>query len=811
MAINTINADSGYEKYTIVFVSPYSGDAELWFTNQAGGTGSYFDKVSLRKTVDVEPDEDIPPTAEDNVELVTDPDFENGFTENADEGWRNFDGGEIVSEPFLSGKHSVKIYDWKEGVNTTVSLVKGVEYRLTFYHKGPAGASVDISSDWKNHVNRTPDVMELKTLNLDEDFEKYTFTFVSPLTGTAQIWLTNQAGGLGSYFDRVSLMTAASEEDNGDIFGDSDSELVADPSFEKGIVNSPSEGWIKLSNSDEDTANVYHGEKSIRLLDWSQGIRTLVTLVKGHEYELSFYHKGLAGATVDISTTWAAHSENPDVLSKFVVEQDDVFTKYTIIFTSTKNGSASIYFENQVGGTGSYIDFVSLKKRGELTFGDDVISIAETDKTSITIKWNEVKQLTGKKEDVTYYVYSSPERITESTIDNLTPFAIVQGSDELKAKAGELPENTSLYFAVVAEDKSNNNAMILSTNSFRTRVDVEIKNGDFETNDLSGWSNYSGKQAATSPSVVHGGKYALNLKDWATGVAQTLAVNPSTEYVLSFYAYNPAGSMVIRLMEKWDVDIVEPVEIDDHYEFKKYAIKFTTGPEMFSVILHMSNAVTYEYGFFDDFYIAEITNKDLYFDSGITTLPAARYITYNFNPVVSTRGGVKYEVFRSTSPLTQKNLSGMEPIAEYEDVTEYMDERDSDVENNVTYYYALRATDVSGDTACVFSTGVQKIFYEKVDVPEENDDDSYVSDAYFGETEITDDETVKTETIIETVTKKRPVQKRKLKTTITYIVHDYTWIVIVCVVAGVLIVGTVTFIILWKKGIIKKRKKVMTK
>ena len=359
--------------------------------------------------------------------------------------------------------------------------------------------------------------------------------------------------------------------------------------------------------------------------------------------------------------------------------------------------------------------------------------------------------------------------------------------------------------------------MILGSTSFRTRVSAEVVNGDFEINDLSNWSNYSGAQAVISPNVVHGGKYALQLKDWATGVAQTLTVNPSTEYILSFYAYNPAGSMVVRLMEKWDVDLVNPIEIDDHYEFKKYAIKFTTGPEMFSVIINMSNALTYNYGYFDDFYIAEITNNDLYFDSGLTVLPGARYITYNFNPVISTKGGVKYEVFRSTMPFTENDLVKMKPIAEYDDIADYVDERDNDVENDITYFYAVRATDSSGDTACIFSKGVQKIFYEKVDVPEDEyvddedvDDEDVESDTYYEEDAL-DEETVETETIIETVTKKRPVQKRRLKTTITYVVHDYTWIVVVCIVAGVLIVGTVTFIILWKKGIIKKRKQVKRK
>ena len=53
--------------------------------------------------------------------------------------------------------------------------------------------------------------------------------------------------------------------------------------------------------------------------------------------------------------------------------------------------------------------------------------------------------------------------------------------------------------------------------------------------------------------------------------------------------------------------------------FKKYSMEFTTGPEMFSVIINMSNAVTHNYGFFDDFYGSEVLDDhtDIYPDKSM--------------------------------------------------------------------------------------------------------------------------------------------------------------------------------------------------
>ncbi len=811
----TVKNDSLYTKYSADFTATITGNVVLYIENSTATSKSYFDNVSIK----------IKKIVSDN-EYITNGGFETGDLT----GWSKIAGDSSVSKNYRnSGEYALYMNPWIMGDSTVVALEKDTSYDLVFYHYGLAsGATVAIASSWSSYTT-SPDILTKKVIGSDAEWKKYVYTFTSPITGSATIYIDNQVNA-PAYFDDFSLKEHDSsiEEEPGEQEQIDEDEIIADSGFEKPFTNDDTKGWQMISNSRLVGTNCFEGFQALELQSWSQGVHTSFNLEKDKEYELTFYHKGVAGSVIDIATTWGAHSGTPDILQKTTIEADATYKKYTIIFVSSKTTLATLYIESQVGGL-SYFDNVSLKFTPELSFGDGKISMEKSDSSSITVSWPAVTQRSGIAADVTYNVYASETLIAESSIENLSPIATLSGNEQLKAKVTNLNVGEERFFAVAALDKSGNKAFINIISPFRTRVDVNVVNNNFETGDFTGWNNVSGQSAFVQTYTVHGGDYALCLWPWATGVlSRPIAVNPSTKYVLSFYAYEPLGKLRCTVIENWDAVPMAKIQVSDHYEFKKYSTVFETDEDMFEFLLFFDNHDVNASGFVDDVYLAEIDNEDLYFDSNITVNNGAKFISINFAPAVSKNGPLTYEIYRSTEPLTVEKLKGLSPIQTLTDVDDIVDERDKDVKAYITYYYAVKAIDSLGDATYAFSDGAMKTSSNDVEIPDfvvgnsdqDNNSENNIGVSDEGEYEEFEEEFLgytesdnDTDSIddsyitdLGTHIEKRPVKKKHLKTSTKLIVHNYTVYVVLGIVSGIILLTGIVFTVLYTKGIIKKRK-----
>ena len=283
------------------------------------------------------------PNANNNPELVI-----NGGFENGTDGWTvlsavDFWGGDDFH---FAGEKALEMASNVAGVSTTVALEAGKDYKLSLYKKYNGG-KVKLTLDGIDLVNET------LTQNNRYSWENFSFDFTAPTTGNATLTLSTIGTSDNAFFDVVSIKEIAVP------IQEPDTQLILDSGFENGFTTSDN-GWEKIEPSDATISETvsFDGSKSLYLQRWSQGATTQFNIIKGKTYTLSFYHKGNAGATVEVYTVWGA----ADVLARQTLSQDDDFTMYTYTFVAKTTGTATVYLDNSTNGSEgeSYFDNVKV-------------------------------------------------------------------------------------------------------------------------------------------------------------------------------------------------------------------------------------------------------------------------------------------------------------------------------------------------------------------------------------------------------------------------------------------------------------------
>lgn len=147
-----------------------------------------------------------------------------------------------------------------------------------------------------------------------------------------------------------------------------------------------------------------------------------------------------------------------------------------------------------------------------------------------------------------------------------------------------------------------------------------VVNGDFETGDLSGWSDYSGTTVSTA--VVHGGSYSMNSVNtstkYGTMTKQTISVTANTDYTLTYWYYYDGTNAQPSFYTYINVDSSTSVASKTTYPsaagvWEQVTLSFNSG-ENTSLILYVKNRTASDGGqyYFDDFLIPapEVTEPD---------------------------------------------------------------------------------------------------------------------------------------------------------------------------------------------------------
>ena len=163
----------------------------------------------------------------DNVtsnELIIDSGFELGF-QTKETGWEKVhENTSINTENVYNGNNSLKLGSWaSEGVYTAVNIQNGVQYELSFYHKGEPSL-VHLHSAWIGSTG-TSDVLDKQKTGVDKEFTKYTYTFKANKTGTVFLYLASIVSG-DAYIDDVSLRVKGEETLNLD-YSNKQEEMIA--------------------------------------------------------------------------------------------------------------------------------------------------------------------------------------------------------------------------------------------------------------------------------------------------------------------------------------------------------------------------------------------------------------------------------------------------------------------------------------------------------------------------------------------------------------------------------------------------------
>ncbi len=138
-----------------------------------------------------------------------------------------------------------------------------------------------------------------------------------------------------------------------------------------------------------------------------------------------------------------------------------------------------------------------------------------------------------------------------------------------------------------------------------------LTNGDFETGNLNGWSNYSGTTVTSAK--VHGGSYAMTSGNTAskyqTMTKQVFAVTTNTDYTLTFWCYyegsNAQPSFYTYIQDADGNSLTSKTTYPSASgAWEEVTVTFNSG-ELTSIVLYVKNRTAEDGGtyYFDDFMI----------------------------------------------------------------------------------------------------------------------------------------------------------------------------------------------------------------
>ena len=138
-----------------------------------------------------------------------------------------------------------------------------------------------------------------------------------------------------------------------------------------------------------------------------------------------------------------------------------------------------------------------------------------------------------------------------------------------------------------------------------------LVNGDFETGNLNGWSNYSGTTVTSAK--VHGGSYAMTSGNTAskyqTMTKQVISVTPNTDYTLTYWCYyegsNAQPSFYTYIQDADGNNLTSKTTYPSPSgAWEQVTVTFNPG-ELTSLVVYVKNRTATDGGiyYFDDFMI----------------------------------------------------------------------------------------------------------------------------------------------------------------------------------------------------------------
>ncbi|MBE7680116.1 S-layer homology domain-containing protein [Paenibacillus sp. P13VS] len=143
-----------------------------------------------------------------------------------------------------------------------------------------------------------------------------------------------------------------------------------------------------------------------------------------------------------------------------------------------------------------------------------------------------------------------------------------------------------------------------------TSVKSTVTNGGFETGDISNWNTGGSTKFTVTNAVYRNGQYALQIEATSqdyTGIKNTVAVEPDTDYVLTFYAKGAGGSY-FKVLSAADELTIKESQTSASTNWKKVSLPFNSGMHS-SIIIYVSDMVGTAY--FDDFAVSPAAAPDV--------------------------------------------------------------------------------------------------------------------------------------------------------------------------------------------------------
>ncbi len=599
----------------------------------------------------------------DSYGLLADGGFEShAFATDGKKGWVNTSGASFDTTVKNTGEYGLKIQKGKSGIKATIALKKDTPYTLSFYHKGTSTpdkyTAVSISSSTKK-------VLLEKKLNTNEEFIRYSYSFIVSFNGDADLIFNNTKNDSDTYFDDVKIV-------------EDDTQLIVDGGFESGKLTTDSlNGWVGIGDhgSSFSTSPVRSGNKSLTIGDWKSGVKTSFNLKKDVEYVLSLYHSGASKPKVKITTA----TGDKDILSEQQLNSDSGYVNYSFRFIVDEDCKADLFINNNVGGGSSSFDDITLTKYDE-NAGKSIISDSDFDKGFVK-KANKEKgwcseityenscienptgensylsllgtgkvardyvdtqiELTAGKEYVLTFYHMGP---AGARVDISSSFNIHKTEPDI---LNYITTNDNEYFTkytqtFVYEGTTQNNGVSilfientvkqnsyfddvtieLSSNPRNTQIIVDsgFEKGDFVTDASTGWKNVESsvfKKNNATDNDAHTGDYCLYIPEWKKGAYTYVKLEAKQKYALSLYhkGNSPAKISISTLGGTADIMSVQELGSDGGV-YRKYIFYFISPDDCTAKVL-LDNYVGNGQSYFDDItLVAYNDNNELVIDSG---------------------------------------------------------------------------------------------------------------------------------------------------------------------------------------------------
>ncbi len=676
-------------------------------------------------------------------ELLPDYGFESGtFSESANDGWKlgtfpddRGEQGEISTDAY-DGNYALllKNQSYQGAEYHGIKLEKGSTYRMSFYHYGAVDIDTQLSgiSLLYNNGSYEQSLYDFEVGD-DDDWNRYSFEFTAADDYVVKARIKNHGSGSASaLFDNISLkkIVPGSPDPeawtgNYDYSGEtapSTDELLKDKSFEDYAMKTDArKGW-KIKNS---SANQFvsfagaewaltDGETSLRIgAGGNDAVYQIIKVKPGTSYKISFdilLDEVGGGIKIGNSLTNAG-----TMLDKCDLPATYEMTSYSFYFQAEAQDEAYVILWNGCNSQAVYYDNLSIVElddriEGNLGFRKTARITVKSNETDATVTWPTVKSKLYHNEDLTYDIYYSTEPITQANIASLTPLATKNGAERRTYKVTGLTDLTTYYYAVVGKDPAGNSALLLSEAATTLEAPTyAVKNGGFETGDISSWYKVDNIVARAHTSSFSG-RYCVEAKGWLTALYQPVLVEPNAKYVWSFAGADQTGKANFYIYSTAAMADTAPHYVKQTFDATQvwtlYSGTFTTEADQERVTLALKNNHNGLFVYADNFYLKKIENEDLYFISEpADVMNGSTYIVFEWKPVTSKDDpeNITYTFYYSESPINAGNI-GLLKAHSTTKGSESTFATITGLELDKGYYVAVTATDTLGNTVTEYAS-----------------------------------------------------------------------------------------------------------